>query len=432
MSLTLTSLSLAVATEQSALSPQTWPFSVALLPPQAYLVGGSVRDALLNRQADYLDLDFVLPEKAIETAADIAHHYKAGFVVLDAEHQIARVVFPNATVDFAQQIGPSIGVDLQRRDFTINAIAYNPHSETLVDPLDGYADLQRKVLCMVSAENLEEDPLRLLRAYRQAAQLGFSLDPDTQSALRRLAPLLKGMAAERVRGELDCLLSLPQGSVLLREAWQDGILQTWLPTVGEEDLRQLGALDHTAAQIHERWPAFSDLLHSWIKEATVPGLHRSWLKATKLSQLLMADSAHAEATLTRLKYSRIEQQAVLSILKGWALLQPCIDQPSLTLAQQYHLFKAAGAGLAGLALLALAHHGTESLAMGLVERYLDPQDPVAHPHPLISGRDLIQGLGLAPGPQIGELLEAVQLAQAEGLVTQREEALAWVQRQVAP
>ncbi|WP_225907607.1 CCA tRNA nucleotidyltransferase [Leptolyngbya sp. BL0902] len=419
-----------MATQQSALSPQTWPFSVALLPPQAYLVGGSVRDALLGRQADYLDLDFVLPERAIQTAADIAHHYKAGFVVLDAEHQIARVVFPNATVDFAQQIGPSITVDLQRRDFTINAIAYNPHSETLVDPLDGYADLQRKVLCMVSAENLAEDPLRLLRAYRQAAQLGFSLDPDTQATLRQLAPLLKAMAAERVRGELDCLLSLPQGSALLREAWQDGILQTWLPTVGDEDLRQLAVLDRTAAQIHERWPTFSDLLQSWVKEATAPGLHRSWLKAAKLSQLLMSAAAQAETLLMGLKYSRVEQQAVLSILKGWAILSPLAQQPAISIPQQYHLFKATGAGLGGLALLALAHGMAETVVIALVERYLNPQDPVAHPRPLISGRDLIQGLGLPPGPQIGELLEAIQLAQAEGFVTQRPEALAWVKQRL--
>lgn len=435
LSLTLTSLSLAVATQQSALSPHTWPFSVSLLPQQAYLVGGSVRDALLNRQADYLDLDFVLPEKAIETAAAIAHHYKAGFVVLDAEHQIARVVFRNATVDFAQQIGASITVDLQRRDFTINAIAYSPHSETLVDPLDGYADLQRKTLCMVAAENLAEDPLRLLRAYRQAAQLGFSLDPDTQITLRRLAPLLKDMAAERVRGELDCLLSLPQGSVLLHTAWQDGILQTWLPTVGEGELKQLRAMDRTAAQLHERWPDYSGLLHSWVKEATAPGLHRNWLKATKLSQLLMPEGLRAEATLTRLKYSRVEQQAVLSILKGWHLLQthrPENSERPLTIPQQYDLFKAAGTGFVGLALLALVNDVPEAVLLPLIERYLNPQDPVAHPQPLLSGRDLIQGLGLKPGPQIGDLLEAIQLAQAEGLVTSRDEALAWVQRQGKP
>jgi tRNA nucleotidyltransferase (CCA-adding enzyme) len=80
----------------SALSPQTWPFSREWLPPQACLVGGAVRDALLGRRAEYLDLDFVLPAEAVQTARKLAKHYKAGFVVLDAQRQIARVVFDQA------------------------------------------------------------------------------------------------------------------------------------------------------------------------------------------------------------------------------------------------------------------------------------------------------------------------------------------------
>ncbi len=419
-----------MATEQSALSPKTWPFSVSLLPQQAYLVGGSVRDALLRRQADYLDLDFVLPERAIATAQSIAKHYGAGFVVLDPEHQIARVVFSNATVDFAQQVGPTIYSDLHRRDFTINAIAYSPHSETLLDPLDGYADLQRKTLCMVAAENLEDDPLRLLRAYRQAAQLGFSLDPATQHIIRSLAPALGRMAAERVRGELDCLLSQPEGSALLTLAWEDGLLQAWLPEVDRTHLERLGTIDQLAAQYHERWPEFSQLLHSWVKEQTTPGLHRSWLKATKLSQLLPPDLAAAEATLVRLKYSRAEQQAVLSILKGWQYLQQHQGTTLLPRGQQYQLFKVAGAGFGGVALLSLTAGLPEDVILPLVERYLTPNDPVAHPQPLVTGKDLVQGLALKPGPKIGELLEAVHLAQAEGLVGSREEALNWIKQQI--
>ncbi|WOD41233.1 CCA tRNA nucleotidyltransferase [Nodosilinea sp. E11] len=419
-----------MATEKSALSPKTWPFSVSLLPQQAYLVGGSVRDALLRRQADYLDLDFVLPERAIATAQSIAKHCGAGFVVLDAEHQIARVVFANATVDFAQQVGPTIYSDLHRRDFTINAIAYSPHSETLLDPLDGCADLDRKVLCMVAAENLEDDPLRLLRAYRQAAQLGFSLDDCTQQTIRTLAPNLGRMAAERVRGELDCLLSLPEGSVLLSLAWQDGLLQSWLPEIAGPELDRLATIDQLAAQYHERWPDYSHLLHSWIKEQTTPGLHRSWLKATKLSQLVPAELSAAEATLVRLKYSRAEQQAVLSILKGWEYLCQHPQAGPLPRGEQYQLFKVAGAGFGGVALLALAHGLPESLILPLVERYLTPDDPIAHPQPLLTGKDLVQGLALKPGPQIGELLEGIALAQAEGLVSSREAALNWVKQQI--
>ena len=141
-------------TEQLALSPQTWPFELDLLPQSAHLVGGSVRDALLGRRADYLDLDFVLPADTIQTARTIAQHYEAGFVVLDAKHQIARVVFSRATVDFAQQVGPTLEADLHRRDFTINAIAYHPHSEKLFDPIGGYRDLQHRQLRMISPANL--------------------------------------------------------------------------------------------------------------------------------------------------------------------------------------------------------------------------------------------------------------------------------------
>jgi tRNA nucleotidyltransferase (CCA-adding enzyme) len=436
LSLTLSSLP-AVAIEQSALSPQTWPFSVAFLPEQAYLVGGSVRDALLHRQADYLDLDFVLPEKAIETAQRIAQHYGAGFVVLDAEHQIARVVFSNATVDFAQQIGPTIAADLKRRDFTINAIAYNPHGEVLVDPLNGYADLQRHTLCMIAPENLEEDPLRLLRAYRQAAQLGFHLDPPTQDTIRQLAPLLARMAAERVRGELDCLLSLAAGSHFLWIAWQDGLLHNWLPAVTEDHLQQLILLDRTVAHLHQEWPDYANLLMGWVKDANTPGLHRSWLKATKLSQLLEDGLPQAEQTLVRLKYSRVEQQAVLSILKGWHYLTehgvdlygpppPC----PRTLRQQYELFKLAAASFPGVALLAWSHQLPTPTVRAWLNRYLDPQDPRAHPRPLLSGRDLIQTLGLKSGPRIGRLLEALQLAQVEGLVSTPSQAKAWVQQQL--
>jgi tRNA nucleotidyltransferase (CCA-adding enzyme) len=168
----------------SVLLPESWPFSVDWLPPSAYLVGGAVRDALLKRQSDYLDLDFIIPTQAIALAQKIAKHYHAGFVILDAQRQIARIVFPHGTVDLAQQEGDSIQADLARRDFTINAIAYNPFNQSFVDPLGGLVDLAAQQLKMIAMTNLEEDPLRLLRAYRQSAQLNFTIEANTQQALR--------------------------------------------------------------------------------------------------------------------------------------------------------------------------------------------------------------------------------------------------------
>jgi len=192
---------------------QQFPFNFNDLPTPAYLVGGWVRDRILNRQGKYLDLDFVLPEKAVEIANAIARKYKAGFVVLDAERQIARVVFKNGTADFAQQMGDSLEADLGRRDFCMNAIALECHelNETdfvplaqnqFIDPFNGIEDLQARRIRMVAPENLADDPLRILRGYRQATQLGFEIESLTRQVLIKLAPKLKAMAAERVRTEL--------------------------------------------------------------------------------------------------------------------------------------------------------------------------------------------------------------------------------------
>ena len=131
-----------------------------------------------------------------------------------------------------------------------------------------------------------------------------------------------------------------------------------------------------------------------------------------------------------LKYSRAEQQATLSVLVGWQYLRQAVSQGQLSARQQYQLFKVAGAGFAGVALLGLVHALPEQIMLPLMERYLNPSDPVAHPNALVSGRDLIQDLGLKPGPQIGQFLEAIQLAQAEGVVATREEALDWVRQQL--
>ncbi|MDB9528381.1 CCA tRNA nucleotidyltransferase [Oscillatoria sp. CS-180] len=410
----------------SVLSPQSWPFALSLLPRSAHLVGGSVRDALLGRKADYLDLDFVLPCAAVETARAIARHYDAGFVVLDPKNQIARVVFRQATVDFAQQVGESLEADLHRRDFTVNAIAYHPHTELIFDPLGGCADLKRRLLRMIAADNLADDPLRLLRAYRQAAQLGFSLDEQTRITIHQLAPLLGKVAAERVRGELDCLLSKPEGTPLMKLAREDDVLCTWLPALSGEQICQLVAVDQAARYLQEQRPEFAQLLTTWIKEQTPPGFHRSWFKAAKLSRILSPNVAVAEAELTRFKYSRVEQQAVLAILRGWECLQ-AIATGDNSRRQQYHLFKTADSSFVALVLVGLAEGVPFPILNHLIDRFLDKADPVAHPHPLVSGRDLIRELGIRSGPHIGEMLSAIELAHAEGQIQSSQDALEWIQ-----
>jgi tRNA nucleotidyltransferase (CCA-adding enzyme) len=414
----------------SPLSPQTWPFSLDCLPETACLVGGSVRDALLDRTSDYLDLDFILPEGAVETAQAIARQYKAGFVLLDAERQIARVVFAQGTADFAQQVGGSLLEDLYRRDFRVNAIAYNPHTSELIDPLGGEADLRAGILRMVSAENLAEDPLRLLRAYRQAAQLGFEIDPLTRTTIKTLAPKLQQIAAERVQSELNYLLSSPKGTLWLDLARADGLLSHWFADATRQGLVFLGAMDEWFGSFKQNWPEFATVLGSSIRnprgkksssEAPASGSTRTWLTIGKLACMLPSETTAAEAQLWQLKYSRNEIQATIVTLDHAANLQRFDSHTSL--ADQFHFFQSVGQTFPSVALFALARGAAMAQMEPVIRRFLDPTDPVAHPHPLLTGQDLMENLGLSPSPQVGKLLAALQLAYAEGKIGDRPSAL---------
>jgi tRNA nucleotidyltransferase (CCA-adding enzyme) len=407
----------------SALSPDTWPFSLELLPPQACLVGGAVRDALLGRRSEYLDLDFVLPVDAVETARKLANHYKAGFVVLDAGRQIARVVFKQATVDLAKQEGDSLESDLHRRDFTINAIAYNPHTGELIDPLQGIADIQTRTIRMVKAANLEDDPLRLLRGYRQAAQLNFAIEPETQAVMRRIAGLLGEIAAERVQVELGYLLKFAQGTPWLTAAWKDNLLQTWFPDATAQGLAQVAAIDQAAIVLEETWQTLGVELRT-----QGSGKSASLLSLAKLASLLKSLPKEAEEQLQRLKYSRAEIRVAVTTLKHLPRLLSYASS-GMSIREQYFLFQDVGSIFPALAVTAVAAGMPVDALTPLINRYLNPDDRVAHPKALITGNDLMRSLNLPAGQQIGKLLGEIQLAQAEGKISTPEEALDFAAQQ---
>lgn len=402
----------------TALSPDTWCFSLEWLPQPAYLVGGAVRDALLGRKSEYLDLDFVLLNDAVKTARAIADHYQAGFVLLDAQRQIARVVFKHATVDFALAVGSNLETDLQRRDYTINAIAYNPHTGEIIDPLQGYADLQQGLLRMISPTNLQEDPLRLLRAYRQAGQLNFLIEPNTRSVIRKLAPLLANVAAERVRVELGYLLGSAKGTPWIQAAWEDGLLAKWFPSATH--LNQLAAVDCAPATLAQTYPQLSAELCQAVRDT----VKTTWLSIAKLATLVNQNPEIAELELINLTYSRAEIKAVTCALRLLPQLQTVAPE-NMTLADQFFFFRTAGVVFCVVVVLALAAGVSQEAISPLVNRYLTPDDPIAHPIPLITGKDLMQALKLPSSPLVGELLLQIQLAQIEGKISTVEEAIAF-------
>ncbi|MBD2312858.1 CCA tRNA nucleotidyltransferase [Desertifilum sp. FACHB-1129] len=416
------------------LESKNWPFSLDCLPHEAYLVGGAVRDALLDRDREYLDLDFVMPFQSVQTARAIAQRYNAGFVVLDPERQIARVVFENATVDLALQEGESLETDLRRRDFTMNAIAYNPRTGEFIDPLQGRQDLDCGTIRQVSLKNLQDDPLRLVRAYRQAAQLQFTIEPQTRDSIRTLAPLLTRVAAERIQTELSYWLNTPGGSEQLQAALADGLLK-WIlhDGVSQKAIAQVSQIDSLVAELAETSPPLAqELQHS------VPGLasgsKRTLTAITKLAILLnpypnpglqytrlnsTVEKASVEEFMAQMKYSNAEIRAVTTALK----YSPQLQIPNRSIREQYFFFQSVGDLFAIVVLFTLAQGIPLEQLSPDIQRYLNPQDPVAHPVSLVTGTDLIQSLNLKPSPLLGKLLTEIQIAQAEGKISTRQDAL---------
>lgn len=377
-----------------------------------------MRDRLLNRQGRYLDLDFVLPEKAIETANTIARKYKAGFVVLDAERHIARVVFKNGTADFAQQMGNTLEADLGRRDFCMNAIAIECHQlaqnpEQFIDPFNGIGDLKAKQIRMVVPENLAEDPLRILRGYRQAAQLQFEIEGLTRQVITKLAPSLKLVAAERVRTELSYLLAVPNSSNWIIEIINDRILESWLPRQ-HLNLERFAKIEWSIALLLAKFPNLELFI-----TRNLAG-DRDALEIIKLTAL-----TNSATSLEILGLSRSEQRWSTGILRYLPQFIALLDQASPT--EQYKFFQVTLEFFPAIAALAIASDYSITTVAPWLERWLNPDDAIAYPHTLITGDDLRQSLGVAPSPRIGEFLEMVKIAQVEGKIHTKAEALSMIQ-----
>jgi poly(A) polymerase/tRNA nucleotidyltransferase (CCA-adding enzyme) len=205
-----------------------------------YVVGGAVRDLLLQRKVELTDLDLVLGEGAIPVARRVADRLGWAYYPLDEARDVARLVFmPSASTplvcDIAGMRGGSIEADLLLRDFTVNAMALAfttaSASPSLIDPVGGQSDLQRRLLRRVSPMSIADDPVRLLRAVRLATQLDFKIETETEGQVRRLARTIQFVSPERVRDELWKLMLAPRPQHGIEMLNDIGLLALVLPEV---------------------------------------------------------------------------------------------------------------------------------------------------------------------------------------------------------
>jgi len=223
----------------------------ALPHQEIYLVGGAVRDMLLNRHSR--DFDFAVPSNGIALARRVANALEADFMVLDAERDTGRVIVAEPDgrrtfLDFAKYRGNTLEEDLRARDFTINAIAFDLQAQTLIDPFSGASDLQIKSIRACSSTSLQDDPVRILRAIRQAAAFGFKIQLETRKAIKQAAHLLPNISPERLRDELFKILEGPRPDASLRALEMLGVFPYVLP-----ELPMLKGVEQSTPHIYDVW-----------------------------------------------------------------------------------------------------------------------------------------------------------------------------------
>jgi len=487
---------------------------------EGWLVGGYVRDLLIGSPGE--DIDITVDGPALVFARELADRTDGAFVLLDEATESARVVWKNVyderpvTLDVVRLRAPSITQDLHLRDLTVNALAISLPTalqgsfdmRAVLDPTGGLADLGRRQLRLCRATALIDDPLRMLRVVRLAAQLDFEITGETETALRVHTQRIDDVAPERVRDELLKLLATPHAASWLAYLDELRLLTRVLPELeaardcGQPQEHFLPVLDHlfetvcawewfsacleaqstgehglgdqnsqtvsqafvvpVSVQMYPDLPAvlaYADRLmqhmqqhlmaghrrHTFFKVAAL--LHDIAKPATKEvrpdgritfygHQELGADMA--EQICRRLRLSRTAETYVRMVVRDHMRPGQLRALGSeLTRRAIYRLLRDSGDAAPDVLVHSLCDHlaarGPALSPSGwyahlewtgrlLEEIWVERQSE--RPVRILTGDDIINELGIEPGPLVGRILAAVQEAQFVGEVRTRDQALA--------
>ncbi len=449
----------------------------ALAGREAWIVGGTVRDALLERPR--VDVDVALrgdPERAARAVAELVRgpvfRLSEAFGAWRAIDRRAGVVY-----DFAPLQGETIEADLAARDFTVNAMAVPLAGGELLDPHGGRSDLDNGVLRVLGEGAYELDPLRPLRLARLASELGFAPDPETERLTAAAAPSVRRASPERVFGELRRLVVAEQALGGLQLADRLGLLGAALPEVAalhgveQSQFHHLDVYDHTLEVLRcqielettleevfgelagrlravldepladeltrEQALRFGALLHDVGKPRTrevlpngrvtfighdavgeemVRGLCRRLRASERLGTFLGALARH-HLVLGFLVHERpLSRHEVYRYLKTTAPVE--VEVTLLSCADRLAT-RGKNAERAIIAHLELAR---ELMPEALRWRAEGP------PRPPLRGDELAEALGIEPGPELGRLIDGLEEAVFVGEARTPEDAVAFARR----
>ncbi|MBA3072189.1 MAG: CCA tRNA nucleotidyltransferase [Anaerolineae bacterium] len=449
--------------------PQVTSVIQSLMKPgeHLYLVGGAVRDALLSKPNQ--DLDFVCTGDPRIIGRKLADKLSGASYMLDEERNACRVIVKNEqdgflVFDFTQIRGQTLNDDLLERDFTINAIAIDlKNPSEIIDPLNGSKDLVEKWLRPCKETSFIDDPLRGIRAIRYAVKYDLDIAPSTIDLLKSAIDNLSLISKERKRDELFKILEIEKPASALELFAQYNMLEhlslSAIPSL-HNALVRLKILTELTKSSNEENPGkpgieskpnylgsiFSEnmrFLRERFDQVNLSGRSIRVLDAliTLLWDLNEEEGAKA---IEGLALSREEQELVCISLrhKCWILDQFSSQKvPERQFVYRYYQ----SLGIAGLdvAVLTLVEAVSNpsfdwgeaqrselgSFCQKLVEIF-ERNPEYVYPKLYLTGRDLMFEFDIPQGPRIGQLLEGLREQQAIGLIENRTQANAWVDRQI--
>ncbi len=373
-----------------------------------YLVGGAVRDLLLDRAN--IDLDLVVEGNALELAGDLSVRLGSKLVSHD-RFGTAKLICGAFTLDLVTarsetyerpgalpSVKPgSLREDLARRDFSINAMALGlspPHTGELIDPFGGKADLGSRLMRVLHEQSFVDDATRLLRAVRYERRLNFRLEPGTEELARRDVAYLDTISGDRLRHELELIFGEREPEVILARADALGILGKILPGLcGKERLKQ--SFPRAREMFQPKQPPMGVYLSLVAWDLGLEEIERLTTRLNLPGRLarVMRDSARLRKRLPAFRpgMKRSEIYEMLSRVLPYAIQTNIIagEHPAASAAMELYLNE-----------LRWTKAETEGARL--------------------------RALGAPPGPGIGRILHAIRMARLDGLVRDRgeEEALA--------
>ncbi len=389
----------------------------------AFVVGGVVRDALMKRPCE--DLDIVVEDDALDFAAAAARelkgrvkkHRRFGTAILVLGRGVKVDIATSRSESYARpgalpDVAPDpIDLDLRRRDFTLNAMAARINADgfgELLDPAGGREDLETGVLRVLHERSFEDDPTRVLRCVRFAARFSFEVDPLTEKLLQDAVDrnLVSTVSGERIMNEIRLILS------------ED---EVWAPL---ERLDSLGAL----ASIHPEWHLpekapnlFSELMT--IMKDPVGSIRSATLWHTNfLAAVSAIDISDAGALLDRLRSGATLRSLVNELARFETRTRERLEsEGALSRSSIYDALVALSPETLAVILASGGQIATQRIAL-----YLSELESV---RPILNGSDLIV-LGLQEGSDLGRVLTDLRRARLDGFVTSKEDELEFVRRTI--